>query len=1362
MKNVNLIRGLCFTLFTLITLNCQADWQNIQADIRVSQSRPALDRVNRVYFSYLTIENMSDQTKTQSMRVLIANSTLPVLNAAGEDAQGQPYFLLGDSEFAPGASVRVRVDFALQRARLSFDSQIQQLSPWDLVWQDEFSSNVIDQSKWSYDIDCNGGGNQEKQCYTDDPENAFVDNGILKIVAKPADGQPLPYSSARLVTKNKAEWTYGRVEVRAKAPRGQGAWPAIWMLPNDNVYGGWPHSGEVDIFEAVNLGVPRTPSSDQIQTDVYGTLHYGQTWPNNDSSGLNYLLPDNQNPADDFHVYAIEWEEGEIRWYVDGVLYQTQRQSLTDYDQNGNPDGLIHKGWYTEVDGQLVWTSAPYDERFHLILNFAVGGSWPEGVNLGGIDPSAFHANNPFEIDYVRVYECSVAPASGQGCATVHTGYDELIADGGTLNLGKAPIPVPPSDGIPTELIVFDNSINPSWPAWDCCGGSTPSIELDDAQHNEVVEFSIGATPTVVGFNTNESDSPQLYDGSPLLANGVLEFDLKLVTAANNADAGWNLKVEQGGARTEAVVSIAAPTEQWQHYSIPLRTLRGAGLDLNGIDVVMIFPDWGQGEGAVFRVDNVIFKQGDETPPSEMPNSRVLVDFEQSPDNYSFVNFDGGVSTLVANPDVSPNNNSAQVVQMQKFFGQPWGGSTLTLDSPMDVQDSQFSMKVWSDRPVNVLFKLEGMNVERNVVHTGSGWENLLFDFTGDVGTGVSQVTIIFDLGVMGNAANDPENWTFYYDDIGIVEPLNSVDFEGPMDSYLFTNFDGGVSTVLANPVPAGINTSAQVVQMQKFAGQPWGGSTFTLDAAIDVDSTVFSMKVWSPRAVNVLLKLEGMNVERNVAHSGAGWETLSFDFSGETGTNVSLITIIFDLGVMGDAAGNPQDWTFYYDDLVLPNELDIPDEPEEPTPSALLIDFEGAIESYALGNFDGGLSTVLSNPHQNSQNDSAQVVQMQKFSGQPWGGSTLALSAPIDVDSTVFSMKVWSARAVSVLFKLEGMNVERSVIHGGTGWEVLSFDFAGETGSAVNQVTIIFDLGVMGDAANDPDYWTFYYDDISDQDMSEPPFITEGFENPAEQYSFNNFDGGQSVIVSNPDSSGINTSAQVVRMQKFAGQPWGGSTITLDSPIDVDGTSFKMKVWSNRSVSVLFKLEGMNVERNVIHSGGGWQELVFDFSGEVGTNVSQITVIFDLGVMGDAPTRKGIDFDSQAGQIIRIDPISGTVSLVLDGLTAPTGIALAADNILYILELCADFLEPLQNDDDTKACLHGGFQRHSGRLLTCNLDSIETKEIIDKLDTPSNIAVHHNQIYISEGMGMPGRTIPDENGQKTVVNGFIRRLTIQ
>ncbi|MBB3062017.1 glycoside hydrolase family 16 protein [Microbulbifer rhizosphaerae] len=282
-------------------------------------------------------------------------------------------------------------------------------SGYCLVWQDEFSGDAIDSEKWTHERNCMGGGNNEAQCYVDDPENSWVAGDLLhiKAIRKDAVGPGVTdddpnydpddtsasgtYTSARLRTKGLGDWKYGRFEMRAKLPQGQGTWPAFWMLPSEWVYGGWAGSGEIDIMEAVNLKVG---GEDQI----HGTLHYGGPWPGNVYSGEAYRLPGGINPADGFHEYAVEWEEGEIRWYLDGDHYATQTSD----------------GWYsTTAPGN---SNAPFDQAFHLILNFAVGGDWPSNVNDTGIDESVFPQQ--FEIDYVRVYQCTIDFATGKGCAS--------------------------------------------------------------------------------------------------------------------------------------------------------------------------------------------------------------------------------------------------------------------------------------------------------------------------------------------------------------------------------------------------------------------------------------------------------------------------------------------------------------------------------------------------------------------------------------------------------------------------------------------------------------------------------------------------------------------------------------------------------------------------------------------------------------------------------------------------------------------------------------------------------------------------------------------------------------------------------
>ena len=238
-----------------------------------------------------------------------------------------------------------------------------------LVWQDEFDGDSLDFSKWEIEVNAFGGGNHELQIYTDRQENVRVENGLLVIEAHKGttgiSGTDREYSSGRLRTKNRGDWKFGRFEVRAKLPAGQGIWPAIWMLPTEDRYGGWARSGEIDIMEMKG----------QEPNTVLGTLHYGGAWPDNIYTGDSYKLSEGTF-ADDFHTFAVEWQEGKIEWYIDGQLFQTQSE------------------WST-TGGTFP---APFDQEFHLLLNLAVGGDF-----LGPPDESTAFPSKML-VDYVRVY----------------------------------------------------------------------------------------------------------------------------------------------------------------------------------------------------------------------------------------------------------------------------------------------------------------------------------------------------------------------------------------------------------------------------------------------------------------------------------------------------------------------------------------------------------------------------------------------------------------------------------------------------------------------------------------------------------------------------------------------------------------------------------------------------------------------------------------------------------------------------------------------------------------------------------------------------------------------------------------------
>lgn len=239
---------------------------------------------------------------------------------------------------------------------------------WELVWNDEFNyEGLPDSTKWSYDIDGNetGWGNNESQFYTNSrKENAWVSDGILTITALKEAMGGKEYTSARLRSKGKGDWLYGRFEIRAQLPTGDGTWPAIWMLPTEWSYGGWPASGEIDIME--NVGYDPDTIVGSAHTKLYN--HVIGTQKN-----ARVAYPDCHKA---FHTYALEWEEYEYRLYVDDNHYFTFKNENTGY-----------KSW-------------PFDKPFHLLLNLAIGGNWG---GAHGIDDTLFP--HKFLIDYVRVYQ---------------------------------------------------------------------------------------------------------------------------------------------------------------------------------------------------------------------------------------------------------------------------------------------------------------------------------------------------------------------------------------------------------------------------------------------------------------------------------------------------------------------------------------------------------------------------------------------------------------------------------------------------------------------------------------------------------------------------------------------------------------------------------------------------------------------------------------------------------------------------------------------------------------------------------------------------------------------------------------------
>ena len=241
---------------------------------------------------------------------------------------------------------------------------------WTEVWSDEFEYNGLpDPNKWGYQEGC-GIINNEAQNYTKGRlENSRVENGKLILEARKEASGSCNYSSASILTKRKGEWLYGKIEVSAMLPQGRGMWPAIWMMPSDDVYGGWPKSGEIDIMEQVGM----------YPGELFHTVHFENgKLPFGDSDAANHNNPSIYNS---FHKYSLEWDPDSLCMFVDDVKKYTYRKNGNDY-----------KKW-------------PFDQKFHLILNVAVGGSWG---GQEGIDDAIFPQK--MQVEYVRVYQRQTSP----------------------------------------------------------------------------------------------------------------------------------------------------------------------------------------------------------------------------------------------------------------------------------------------------------------------------------------------------------------------------------------------------------------------------------------------------------------------------------------------------------------------------------------------------------------------------------------------------------------------------------------------------------------------------------------------------------------------------------------------------------------------------------------------------------------------------------------------------------------------------------------------------------------------------------------------------------------------------------------
>jgi len=654
-----------------------------------------------------------------------------------------------------------------------------------LIWADEFNGPVIDSTMWTLHVDDKGGGNAELQYYTDREANAKIVDSVLVITALEEQYLTREYTSAKLDSKHKGDWKYGRYEARIKLPEGQGMWPAFWMMPTEAKYGTWPNSGEIDIMELVG----HEPST------VWGTLHHG---PPQQLTNGSYTLPSGKF-SDDFHVFALEWGPDSITWEVDDSIYSMK-----------NADSVAN------------WNV--FQEKFALILNLAVGGNWPGAPDGTTVFPQTM------EVDYVRVY----GDPSAQDIVTI--GQEVSNASGIKYTFTDIPgasfdwtVPAGASilEGQGTNTIMVDLGCDEdtvSLEVTSTCGTfvikhavsySLPSIAADTLVYqqtgsmlfttsdlvNTTYEWTVPEDVTILSGAGNDS----LYvdwgctDGqvSVSITNGCFDLDTAITVHVQAPElSGPESVTENASSRTYKFTEL--PVENTYTWQVPEDAVIASGQGTNSIMV-----DFGVIEGNVsVEVVNSCGTSNYSLPVS-IGSTIVFCSFEGS--SLEFLTFSSTDFERIANPFKSGINMSEHIGKTFKSTVS-WAGIYADLGYWIDFSENNtFKLKVYGPKTGQVLLKVEEaenqpvfkeVSAELTKVEE---WEELTFDFTDAESDKYNRITLFFDFGAT------EENY-FYFDDIKLVQAdpasVRSTDkgtlrisvFPNPARENVFVNLNGIIS----------------------------------------------------------------------------------------------------------------------------------------------------------------------------------------------------------------------------------------------------------------------------------------------------------------------------------------------------------------------------------------------------------------------------------------------------------------------------------------------------------------------------------------------------------------------------------------
>ena len=617
----------------------------------------------------------------------------------------------------------------------------QEQSKWNLVWSDEFNGNSLDANKWSYqygngaDYGAVDWGNNEKEYYTD--KNTKVEDGNLVIEARKEDNPDQfggkKYSSARIRTLGKYSKTYGKIEAAITMPKGQGLWPAFWMLPDDNdVYGKWASGGEIDIMEAKG-GHPN---------NVWGTIHFGKEWPNNTSSGSHYTFPEGKDISGE-HIYSMEWDPGEIRWYVDGELYYTANN------------------WFSQGNDQPAPYAypAPFDRNFHIILNMAVGGAYD-----GNIEPDDSFKSAQMKVDYVRVYDLNGQyPVHGNPAS-----YD------GPLNGARTPLAngsyiLDPS----FKKIAATDAENLSFDNWNflTASGGKATFKNDNGLD---IHIEKGGT---VNYGV------QLVDHVPLRLNKKYTLKFKAKADKNvTVQAQFGGGADRGYSKYSDAFQVDLTNEEKEYeYSFVMK-------DTPNVHGRLEF-NLGLTDDVNVNLNDVEVTESDagvedstSTAKEPLDNGNHIYngDFNLGDNGMGFWDFKGEGATIKSDKDKKEADITIPVVGDKNSVILSQAGTNL-LQS--DVYKLTFKARASKDRPMDVRFgSKDGQTYAQNTFDLTT--EDKEYDYEFTMPKGITDVNSITQF-LMGNADGD-----VYIHDIQLIRTTNNnVNYDG-VDLYPIKNGD--------------------------------------------------------------------------------------------------------------------------------------------------------------------------------------------------------------------------------------------------------------------------------------------------------------------------------------------------------------------------------------------------------------------------------------------------------------------------------------------------------------------------------------------------------------------------------------------